>query len=91
MDDFLNNVDTLAAIARKRQAPVVDVQSIMRDVREADPMLPEEEYATGLLKILPIAAAASIAIVLYAASAWTDINNPFLAMDSLINPMGWLQ
>ncbi len=92
MDDFLNDVQSLSDMACRRNSPRFDADAVMRSVYAATPLSRVIEYRTGFLSAMAAtAAAASIIITISAFSAWTDINNPFLAMGNFVNPMGWLQ
>ncbi len=91
MDDFLNDVQNLSDIACRRHSPAFNVEAIMRSVYAATPLPRVIEYKTGFLAgMMATAAAAAIALIVPSLSAWSDINNPFLAMGRIVNPIGWL-
>ncbi len=98
MDDFLNGVRALSSLAARRKPPSVDAEAILRSVaaleppgRIPEPAAPRAAGFRFLVGFSAAAAAASIVIVLYAASAWAELNNPFLAMDAFTTTLGFLE
>lgn len=88
MDDFMNAIERLAALARSQSVPrPLDCAGVMARIRglevedEGVLSLPLRFYAGGAAA----AAAAAIAVTLFAATAWTDMAGPGVAMDSLLD------
>ncbi len=94
MDDFLNDFQALADLAARRRPPAVDAGAILRSVASVEPLRPVDEQAPGfrfLVGFSTAVAAASVVIVVYAASVWGELDNPFLAMDTFMNMVGFFK
>lgn len=93
MDELMNKIERLAAMAGSRSVPKpLDCAGVMDRIRgleveEEDVLsLPLRFYVGGAAA----AAAAAIAVSLLAATAWTEMSSPLLAMDSLVEVMDLL-
>lgn len=89
MDSILEKIERLAEMAGQQNDPVpLDVSGVMARIRgleivEEAEALPIRFFAGGAAA----AAAAAIAVSALAAMAWTDIFNPVVEMDSLMDVM----
>jgi hypothetical protein len=94
VDDFLNDFQALADLAARRPPPSVDAGAILRSIAPVKPIRPVDDQAPGvrfLVGFSTAVAAASIVIVVYAASVWGELDNPFLAMDTFVNMVGFFK
>jgi hypothetical protein len=94
VDDFLNDFQSLADIAARRKPSSVDAGAILRSISALEPLRPVADRAPGVRVLVGFStaiAAASVVVVACAASAWVELNDPFLAMDTFINMVGFLK
>lgn len=93
MDNIMNRLDKLASLAVEEPAPArLDIARVMRSVENTVPEpavdIEAEEYPFSVFAAVGAAAAvAAIVVAIFAVSAWSDINNPILAMESLMDVM----
>ncbi|MCD8140796.1 MAG: hypothetical protein LUE17_13630 [Planctomycetaceae bacterium] len=93
MDAFVEKLDRLTSMARHQSVPrPLDGESVMARIRglemEDDGVLslPLRFYAGGVAA----AAALALAVTLFAATAWTEMSSPIIAMDTLVDVMDML-
>ncbi|MCD7895787.1 MAG: hypothetical protein LUG50_03815 [Planctomycetaceae bacterium] len=87
--DIMKKIERLADLAAARSNPLpLDTNSVMLQIRalrdrddDAVMSVPLGFFAGGAA----LAAAAAIAVTLFAVTAWTDMSSPFAAVESLLD------
>ena len=92
MDTFLNKIDRLADLASRETDPQpIDADAVMARIAALPRAADDEEPETFSLRLFAgvgaAAAAAALVVFVLAAGAWTDINSPAAAIESLMEVM----
>ena len=86
MDTVLKKVKRLAAIAGERPEPPFSHDNVVQAIDSLVPDAPPTEAPIRFLFDMAVAGGAAAAVAVVAAvSAWVDLHDPFLALDTLGN------
>lgn len=94
MDSFMKRIGELAELASREPLPApLDAAGVMLRLRGLSPGFEDDDAMPLKLfsGFVVVAAAAASVVMVFAAGAWADINNPLFAFESLMDVMDALQ